>query len=135
MTATPGAGVVNDYLILQYARFIFGLCLHATSRRAVSFAQHATTMFFAHLVGDACTKANANRSRRAYRTSPRSAGHLVALGSPFLETRAAQRIRGPDCSPIRVASEPAPRAFSYLSPEGPGSSAHRQRQFGNRPGS
>jgi hypothetical protein len=25
MTATPGAGVVNDYLILQYAKFIFGL--------------------------------------------------------------------------------------------------------------
>src|SRR6516165_1416002 len=25
MTATPDAGVVNDYLILQYANFIFGL--------------------------------------------------------------------------------------------------------------
>jgi hypothetical protein len=25
MTATPGAGVVNDYLILQYAKLIFGL--------------------------------------------------------------------------------------------------------------
>jgi hypothetical protein len=25
MTATPGAGVVNDYLILQYGRLIFGL--------------------------------------------------------------------------------------------------------------
>jgi len=33
MTATPGAGVVNDYLILQYARFIFGLCPPAASRR------------------------------------------------------------------------------------------------------
>jgi hypothetical protein len=33
MTATPGAGVVNDYLILQYARFIFGLCLRAASPR------------------------------------------------------------------------------------------------------
>src|SRR6516164_652983 len=69
-------------------------------------------------------RANADRSRRADRTSPRSAGHLVALGSPFLETRAAQGIRGPDSSPIRVVSESTPQAFPYLSPEGPGSSAH-----------
>jgi hypothetical protein len=33
MTATPGAGVVNDYLILQYAKLIFGLLPAAAYRR------------------------------------------------------------------------------------------------------
>ena len=33
MTATPRAGVVNDYLILQYPKLIFGLLPAAASRR------------------------------------------------------------------------------------------------------
>ena len=33
MTATLGAGVVNGYLILQYAKLIFGLLPAAASRR------------------------------------------------------------------------------------------------------
>jgi len=63
MIATLGAEVVNDYLILQYAKLIFGFCRPPLSRRPGSFAQHATTMFFPHFVGDARTIRDLRRRR------------------------------------------------------------------------
>jgi hypothetical protein len=55
---------VNDYLILQYATLIFGLLpvrrfpphgrANAGSKSAL--AQYATTMYFPHFVGGACSR-------------------------------------------------------------------------------
>src|SRR5262249_51272194 len=73
---------------------------------------------------------NGDTTHRAYRISTQSPGHLLAGGSPSLETRSARGIRGREFSPIRVTSEPARQTCSCLSPQRPGSSAHRQWQFG-----
>src|SRR6516164_3988478 len=107
------------------SRFHKAQCPPAASRRpGLSIIRPGTRRRYLLLNGDT--------THRAYRISTQSPGHLLALGSPSPETRTARGIRGPDSSLVRLASEPASQTSSCLSPEGPGSSAHRQWQFGNK---